>query len=416
MHSEDKTRPGYFDRIAGTKTEDYLRIYDSTKWTADVNHTYRNIVNTLYDVLRAEEIHIHLLDSDANSFSRRASRPGALDFGDNNMSSWDLSLGRSRLLISDRKPQVLDFANPHPDDALPYDEQRYGVTFPLMTSEAVLGICTATYYQRMDWDEDDMDYFSIIGFIIGAAIARLRTTERVIELAVLNERKRLGAEIHDNIVQFIHAMSLNAASALASYEEGDMDSLASDLDRLEDSCKRTIKVFRDEMLSLRAPLACKRLSGLTESIQKVLDNYESNWGIETLFEVDAQHDPLVVSTNTSLQLMRILNEALSNVLRHSEATMVKVRLVEDDAHLVLSVEDNGKGFDVNGVTGDHWGVKIMNERAEAILATFRISSVPSEGTRIVIDVPSRLGFEIKAEDAAVETGEDSPDSENIRFR
>lgn len=387
LQNEENGLPAWLDRIEGTRTEDYLRIYKSTEWCSDVNETYQNIVDTLYSIMHAGEVHLHILDPEGNVFSRKASHRGA----ERGLVSTDplvkVGVGRSRDLLSNQKPQILDHAFPDPRDELPYDAERYSVCIPLTTIEGVLGMCTITYFERQDWNDDDMDHFSIIGFIVGSAISRLRTTERVVELAVIDERKRLGSELHDNVVQFLHAVSLNAASVVASYENEDFDSMIRNLERLEANCKKTVKVFRDEMLSLRAPLAGERVTGLISSIEEVLKSYENNWGIKTSLNVETTNVPLYTSPASAIQLMRILNETLSNTLRHSEATEVKVSIYEDNAHLVLTVEDNGKGFDVESVPDtNHWGMKIMQERADLIMGKLIVKS-DDGGTVITVDVP-----------------------------
>ena len=386
MHSSDREQASYWlERIKGRRTEDFIRMYEATLWKPDLNDTYKSIVDTLCEITGAEEVHIHLLDSEGQVFSRRASHLRSCASIQTPL-SYNVGVGRSRLILTNRKPQILDFAHPHVDDELPYDEKRYGITFSLTTTEQVLGLCVLTWYERKDWDQADMDYFSILGFIIGNAIDRLRLTNRAIELAMLKERKRLGTEIHDNVVQLIHAISLNAAAALASFEEGDQESLHNDLERMEANCNRTVKVFRDEMLSLRAPLGRERSSGLVQSIRNTLENYEKNWQIETHFVLDAVNDPLLASTASSLQLMRILNEALSNVLRHADATEVLVSIYEDDSHLSMAIHDNGHGFDVNEAMSNHWGIKIMRERSDSINGRLDIRS-DSTGTTVTVDVP-----------------------------
>lgn len=386
---DDDLLPAWGDRIKGTRAEEYLKIYRSTEWAPNSDDIYSNIVDTLCDVLDAQEAHIHLLDAQKQTFIKKASHLGPLKVEYDTGSSWDVGLGRSVLLINSRRPQILDHAHPHPEYALPYDEKRYSVCFTLGTMDNVLGICSVCYYEPQDWDESDMDHFSIIGVIIGSAIDRLRTAERMMELAILNERKRLGTEIHDNVVQCVHAVSLNAAAALAAYEDDDLPSMSKDLELLEANCKKTVKVFRDEMLSLKVPVESERVSGLIVSIEEILDNYETNWGIRTSLVVDAKNDPLLASTITVLQMTRILNEALTNTLRHAEATEVEVSIFEDDIHLVMTVKDNGKGFDVNDIAPNHWGLEIMRERADLVMGRLDITS-DEDGTVVVVDVPRHV--------------------------
>lgn len=377
----------WYERIGGPWTEDFLRVYQATAWKSDYDEVYETIVDNIKDIMDAEEVHVHLFDAERNVFFRRASRVGTLEPIPDGESQWGLGHGRSALLFADRKPQILDFVHPHPNDVLPYDEHRHAVTFPLIADDqTVFGICTVTYYEKKHWTQADLDYLSIIGCIIGHALSRLRVTNRAAEYAVLTERKRLSSEIHDNVVQYVHALSLKAATALASLEEGNMEQLKIDLERMEDTCKQTVKVFRDEMLSLRVPLACDRAVDMEASVRKTLESFEHNWGIACTLVIDAQNEPPFASTESCIHLTRILNESLSNILRHSEATMVTVRIKEDDVHLVLSIEDNGHGFDVNEVLDGHWGIKIMQERIESIFGELEIESDES-GTTVTVDIP-----------------------------
>ena len=95
---------------------------------------------------------------------------------------------------------------------------------------------------------------------------------------------------------------------------------------------------------------------------------------------------MVVPLQVSLQIVRILSECLSNVLRHAEATRVTVSLEEGDRLLSLAVEDNGRGFDVQAVPPERMGLRVMRERAESMGGRLSVMSGKT-GTTICVDVP-----------------------------
>lgn len=367
------------------KAEACFKIMLSANWMPNPEDTYNNMAKAISEVLGADEVYLDMLDPEEESLSRisRLKVPDMTSAEERN--TWNVGLGRARIILSSKVPEVQDYANPRADEVLPYDENRYGICMPVVSGDLAIGLCSVGYFERQMWSEQDIDDFAFLGKVIGECVQKVRTLQKATELALLEDRKRLASEIHDNVVQLIHALSLNAASALASYEEHDFKSMAADLERLELNSKNTVKIFRDEMLSLRLPLGCERVTGFVDSVRSVLNNFENNWGIKTCLTVDTQSDPLTVSTSTMLQLDRILNESLSNILRHSGADEVKVDIVEADGCLTMRIADNGHGFDVNEIEPSHWGIKIMQERADSIKGSFRIRS-GKDGTVITVIV------------------------------
>ena len=166
-----------------------------------------------------------------------------------------------------------------------------------------------------------------------------------------------------------------------------MDFVERGLEKMEALCGKTIRVFRDEMLSLRVPL--DRTDEWTESIIPILSNFESEWGIKTTLEQDIANEPLSLNVITSMHLSRILRECLSNVVRHAQASRVVVSLHEDDSNLLMTVTDDGCGFDVGAVSPARFGIKIMHERADAIGGKLTIVS-SEDGTVVRVYVP-RIG-------------------------
>src|SRR5699024_6851582 len=122
---------------------------------------------------------------------------------------------------------------------------------------------------------------------------------------------------------------------------------------------------------------------LAEVLHSFVDDFADRFGVRAEFRSDGPLERL--PPRTEAEVLRIVQEALNNVRRHADATLVRVSAERANGHLRLTVSDNGKGFDPSTV-GDHsYGLRGMRERAELAGATLDIDSRPDDGTRIVLD-------------------------------
>ena len=142
------------------------------------------------------------------------------------------------------------------------------------------------------------------------------------------------------------------------------------------------QAVRNELLQLKMPL--EERNGLVKSVEQNLERINAQWGLETRLECDeaAVHIPL----NIELQLVRIVNECLSNVVKHANASRIKVSVDVLEDGVDVCVVDDGCGFEESGVGDDRLGIKIMRERALAIGGVVNIASGTS-GTSVSIFVP-----------------------------
>ena len=162
-----------------------------------------------------------------------------------------------------------------------------------------------------------------------------------------------------------------------------MASLNRELEVLGDQLRQMSRVLRDEMLSLRTPLS---ESGDAEEVLKdILERFRSLWDVEPRLHVNAD-GPLPLSGQTRLQLMRIVNESLLNVMRHSRARNVDVCLSRRNGCALIDIVDDGVGFDVGGVAPERLGIRIMRERAESVGGSLEVVS-DGDGTAVRMEIP-----------------------------
>jgi signal transduction histidine kinase len=133
--------------------------------------------------------------------------------------------------------------------------------------------------------------------------------------------------------------------------------------------------------------------GLLATLQEYLVEYQEHYGLDTRLVVDSENLARF-SPDVDIQLLRIIQEALSNVRKHAQANEAWVRFEQDDDCVCISVEDAGRGFDPTQLTGEgsqYFGLQIMRERAESVGASLDLDSRPGQGTRVVIRLPRSLG-------------------------
>ncbi|NIN69296.1 MAG: GAF domain-containing protein [Anaerolineae bacterium] len=206
-------------------------------------------------------------------------------------------------------------------------------------------------------------------------------------VAILEERERLAREMHDGLAQTLGYLRLRLKVAGEHLLKGEV---AEAEQILVDMVKTTEEAYvdaREAIADLRS--AVFEGADFISSLEAYLEEFGLQNRVETrlVVEQEAEITPAAVQ---AVQLIRIAQEALSNVRKHSQATAIVVRLGKRAHQVTMVIEDNGRGFDVEeigGHSGRHFGLNIMRERAESLNGTLEIHSRPGEGTRVIATVP-----------------------------
>lgn len=221
-------------------------------------------------------------------------------------------------------------------------------------------------------------------FALHAAIAmenaRLHEAER--RLAVVDDRERIGRDMHDGTIQNLYAVTLMLDDVPALMEE-DPAQARERVDRAVDSLHGVIRDIRSFIFGLR-PILLED-GGLSEELESLAAELEAGAGIEVRVRVDEELDlpPGVVA-----ELLAIAREALSNVARHARASHVSLDLERTADAVRLTVEDDGIGFDaVAARPRTHQGLDNLQARAARLGGDVRIDSGAGRGTRIMLTLP-----------------------------
>ncbi len=249
-------------------------------------------------------------------------------------------------------------------------------------------LCVAAIDSEAMQDEAELGLLEGIAERLAAAIESSRLHERVLDAAVLEERERIAHELHDGLAQvlgYINTQTLAVRKLVASNRTNEA---VVQLEAMEEAAKRVYADVREGIFNLRTPpVGSDRLS---DAVRKHLRNYREMPGVPATLEVIEDGELPRLSPATEIQLMWIVQEALNNVRKHAEADNATVRFSTEDTGLVVSVEDDGRGFmpERRARTGwPHFGLQTMRERAEAVGGDFDIQASPERGTQVRVRVP-----------------------------
>lgn len=220
---------------------------------------------------------------------------------------------------------------------------------------------------------------------------RLRSLSSELLKAQEKERKRLSNEIHDELGQRLALLKHHLRSI--EREVGDHQP------SLRKECEETSRFVDETIVSVRrlsrdlSPSILEDL-GLSAALRWLAESFEERHSIQMSFDVDGIDG--LFSQETETNLYRISQEALTNIGRHAEASRIRFAVQKNENHVSFVVEDNGKGFDVAQIRSrlpheKGMGLAAMTERAHMFGATFHISSVLGEGTRISLKIPLEKG-------------------------
>ncbi len=197
------------------------------------------------------------------------------------------------------------------------------------------------------------------------------------------ERRRIAAELHDRVGQSLSALNINLDLILRA--EG---LAAPERQRLEESVAlvdSTLQSIENVMAELRPPLLDEY--GLAAALGWHAQEFSRRTGIRVTLDDEAAESARTLRLEGALALFRIAQEALNNVLKHARATAVRIEIVLAGDDVVLSVHDDGQGFDAERAPRGRLGMTTMRERAEAAGGQFNVETAPGRGTRVVARVP-----------------------------
>jgi signal transduction histidine kinase len=217
----------------------------------------------------------------------------------------------------------------------------------------------------------------------GIAIDNARLHEQAADLAIVQERDRIGRDLHDGIIQSLYAVSLSLED-VPEMMVSSPDEAEARVDAAIDSLQVAIRELRNFIYGLRP----ETFDGadVAAGVVALAEQFRYNTLIDIDVHVDADAGT-AMSREHGAELLHLARESLSNAARHARARHLAVSFLRDGDDATLIVADDGVGFDpTQPVAAGHQGLGNMQERAASIGATLRVESAPGEGTRIIVSI------------------------------
>ncbi len=220
----------------------------------------------------------------------------------------------------------------------------------------------------------------------GIAMENAKLHEQEQRLAILEERQRIGRDLHDGVIQSIYAVGLMLDDALELAPDDPAEASAR-IERAIESINLTIRDIRNFIFGLRPEPIDQ--AGLVEALAAMAEEFRVNTMIDITLEVNGPADFEMPAEDTA-QLLQLAREALSNVARHAHAGHAEIHLVADERALELAIVDDGVGFDPAARRGPgHMGLGNMRTRAAELGGELLVESAVGRGTRVAVRVPAR---------------------------
>ena len=283
---------------------------------------------------------------------------------------------------------VVKFMAPVQADNVMYQCQKAGYqtvsVFPIRFGRQVLGVFNLYYGEPRTFSQAERQILETLGQHLAVAIENQRLVSREKEMAVSEERNLLAQELHDSIAQSLAFLNLQAQLMEDSLRRSAMDETREVLGQIREGIQESYDDVRELLVHFRTRI---KHEDIELTIRGSLEKFELQTGIKTALAVSGTSIPL--SPEQHLQVLHILQEALSNVRKHSGAQRVEIEMRRDGGYW-FRVRDDGRGFDpaaLDSKKGVHVGLRIMKERAQRIGGKISIESMPGRGSEITLTLP-----------------------------
>jgi len=256
---------------------------------------------------------------------------------------------------------------------------------PVRLQERIVGELNLFYRSNATLADDDRALLETLASHLAGAIESLRVGAMERESAVAEERGLLARELHDSIAQSLAFLKIQVSLLRNALKRQDAEKVERTLGELDAGVHESLSDVRELLVHFRTRT---NTEDIAPALQTTLQKFEHQTGLPTHLSVEGNGLPL--DADVQVQVLHVVQEALSNVRKHARAREVWVE-VQQAPQWRVEVRDDGCGFQADGVAPDqtHVGLRIMRERAERIGASVDISSVPGSGTCVVLTLPER---------------------------
>jgi two-component system sensor histidine kinase DevS len=255
---------------------------------------------------------------------------------------------------------------------------------PMATRGSVVGVMCVAAKQPQNFDERVLDLLLSIGTWAALSIENVHLGRQAQRLAVLEERERIGMDLHDGIIQSIYAIGLALDYARTALDEEPYSARAK-IDQAIEGLDTTIRDIRSYILDLRPRQF--RGEDLVQGLEQLVEEFNTNSRSQAIL-LGPRNGLGGLPTANATALFHICQEALANAAKHAKAGLVDVRILTSDERVILEVTDDGLGFDLRKTSSTlGHGLSNMHFRAQKVGGDVEINSEPGSGTTVMAWVP-----------------------------
>ena len=265
---------------------------------------------------------------------------------------------------------------------------RAFVVTPLLVDGAPIGVLRVHDTTPRAFVPEDIALVRALADQAALAIEHARLVRRGRDAAALEERTRLARELHDSVTQSLFSLTMLARAAQTQHERGS-EGLGSTLERVGALAQEALVEMRSLLFELHPASLAEQ--GLSRALDRLVEAMRVRTDLVLTYTATTEARP---RPEAELAIFRIVQEALANVAKHADATEVHITVAEDGGWIVVTVADNGVGFDpdapvarsADGASGG-MGLRSMRERAAAVGLALDVTSAPGAGTTIRVAAP-----------------------------
>jgi two-component system sensor histidine kinase DevS len=347
-----------------------------------LNKTLGHVMN----YMRVEAGEIFLLEEDQKSLRMVLHRGHAAEaFWTRNV--FKVGDGYIGIVAETRKPVVsIDLANDvrFLREAVVKAGFHQIACIPLLSGDNLMGVMSVATLGTEPIDDRNVEMMAAVGNWAGLAIENARLHSNARRLAILEERERIGMDLHDGIIQSIYGVGLSLESAMHSVKDDPNDAKLR-VQHAINGLNQAIRDLRSYILDLRP----RQLGndGLMNGIKRLAAEYRANTFAEVNI-TEPESDLEELPQGHVLTLFHICQEALANSAKHAKAKKVQIAVLATEERVLMEISDDGKGFEMESMNENiGHGLANMRTRARSIGGDVDISSAVSEGTTVLAWVP-----------------------------
>ena len=243
-----------------------------------------------------------------------------------------------------------------------------------------------------DWHGQEAGRLLLLRDVTEQKRAQAQLLEQQQVVATLQERERLARELHDNLGQVLGYVSMQAQAIRKRARDGDLSSIEPQLTQLAEVAQEAHKEIRDSIFGLKSSPA--EQWSFFAALRQHLTACQEHYGLRTELEIPKGLREDLFSPEVGVQVLRVIQESLSNARKHGHAGCVKISFEEKDHSAWISLADDGCGFELGGLENQvegHYGLAFMRERMAQIGGRLAIHTKPMSGTQVILQVPLREG-------------------------